>query len=195
MKTLLLLITLLLALTTNSFAFSHMHKKHILDINGTERTYFEHNPFAKKNQTTIIILASDYEKNSILKKMQLDNLSYKHEVITIYPESLNKTWNDGTKNNPSSEIDDVEFIESVIDDLITRGISNPNNIYITGSSNGGNMAYRLGCEISEKISAIISVAASLPKNYKCSPNGKLGLLALNLDNDPTISSEDDKSSE
>jgi len=195
MKKLLLLIILLTSAPGDANAFTHMHKKHKIDIEGQEREYYEHNPFHKKNQITIIALAAKHKEKHILAQMQFDNLAYKEDILTIYPIPLNDIWNDGTSNNPSSEVDDVLFISNLIDDLVARGVSDPNNIYITGSSNGGNMAYRLACEITTKISAIIPVAAGLPQNYKCSPKGKMALLALNINNDKAIPQETNESSD
>ncbi len=58
--------------------------------------------------------------------------------------------------------DDVMFINDLITYLTTNfNLINPNKIFAAGYSNGGYMAYRLSCDLSDKIAAFGSVCGNM----------------------------------
>jgi polyhydroxybutyrate depolymerase len=69
-------------------------------------------------------------------------------------------WNDGSMRF-NTHVDDVAYIDSVIDDLNSRLPIDPQRIYATGFSNGASMVYRLGQELPHRIAAIAPVAGAL----------------------------------
>ena len=87
--------------------------------------------------------------------------------IAVYPNGTGRfssfTWNGGNccgsamRNN----VDDVAFINALLDDLMGSYLVDPRRIYVTGISNGGTMAYRLGSELSDRIAAIAPVAGAV----------------------------------
>ena len=48
------------------------------------------------------------------------------------------------------------YFHQVIDKLIEEYKVDKNRIYVVGWSNGGTMAYRLACEMSDRIAGVIS---------------------------------------
>ncbi len=58
----------------------------------------------------------------------------------------------------NSEVDDVGFIKSLINKLISELNINSSRIYVTGLSGGAMMTYQLGSELSDVIAAIAPVA-------------------------------------
>ncbi|MBK9176149.1 MAG: T9SS type A sorting domain-containing protein [Flavobacteriales bacterium] len=88
--------------------------------------------------------------------------------IMVYPDGVPsligiRTWNAGgccgyAMNN---SIDDVGFIDALLDTLFDELAIDPLRVYATGMSNGGFMSYRLACELSERIAAIAPVAATM----------------------------------
>jgi polyhydroxybutyrate depolymerase len=62
----------------------------------------------------------------------------------------------------AQDIDDVAFIEHVVDYMISALNIDPNRVYMTGYSRGGMMSYRLGCLLPDKVAAIASVASPFP---------------------------------
>lgn len=91
--------------------------------------------------------------------------------VVVYPDGIQndgifglRSWNAGQcceyaeKNN----IDDVGFIEKIIDNLLLEYPQiDSNKIYTTGISNGAMMCYRLAIELYSKISAIAPVSGPL----------------------------------
>jgi len=74
-----------------------------------------------------------------------------------------QTWNDGSGRFHSGRlnIDDVGFVNAMIDDLLSRFSVDERRIYATGFSNGASMTYRVGAELSERIAAIAPVSGHL----------------------------------
>ena len=79
--------------------------------------------------------------------------------ITIYPQGSLYEEKDSTGWNTEFEgVDDIEFIEIVIDWTIDNFNAEPKEIYTAGFSNGAFMAYHIACNLSHKIAAIAPVA-------------------------------------
>lgn len=123
--------------------------------------------------------------------LQLENqsrLSLKGEAegfIVVYPDgtqggALNfRTWNAGWCCGPSvtNNVDDVGFINALLDEVIAAYAVDTTRIYATGMSNGGFMAYRLACEMPQRIAAIAPVAASMGM-AQCTPSRPIPVLAI-----------------
>ncbi len=82
--------------------------------------------------------------------------------IAVHPEGTGflKTWNaelccgEAADNN----IDDVGFVDAMLDRLEAELCVDRQRIYAAGISNGGYMSYRLACELSGRVAAIAPVA-------------------------------------
>jgi polyhydroxybutyrate depolymerase len=61
----------------------------------------------------------------------------------------------------ANKVDDVGYIRALLDDAAKDFAIDPRRVYATGMSNGGFMAHRLGCELSDRIAAIAPVAGVL----------------------------------
>lgn len=71
-----------------------------------------------------------------------------------------RLWNYGQFNPESRRgaIDDVAFIRQLLDELKERVPYDESRVFCTGHSNGGSMTFRLATELSERFTAIGSVA-------------------------------------
>lgn len=106
----------------------------------------------------------------------------------VYPEGVQsdgilgvRTWNAGTCCDYAVEknIDDVKFISVLIDDILKKYPKiNPKKVYATGMSNGAMLAYRLACELSNKIAAIAPVAGTLATTQPCQPSRAVPILHI-----------------
>jgi polyhydroxybutyrate depolymerase len=74
-------------------------------------------------------------------------------------------WNAGNCCELAAEIntnvDDVGFVRAMIDAIGQRVCIDPNRIFATGFSNGGMLAHRLACELSDRIAAIAAVSGGM----------------------------------
>jgi polyhydroxybutyrate depolymerase len=87
-----------------------------------------------------------------------------HGFIVAYPDGIGRARNAGHDVGlPEAErVDDVGFIAQLIDTLTNEFNIDQRRIYAAGMSSGGMFSYRLACELKGRITAVASVAGSLP---------------------------------
>jgi len=104
--------------------------------------------------------------------------------LVVYPDGVGRTWNDGrnleTFPAMKEDIDDVGFIEHLIDHLIENHDVDPSRVYVTGISNGGHMSHRLGVELAHRLAAIAPVAATMPTLVQARADEKPGRMNVIL---------------
>jgi polyhydroxybutyrate depolymerase len=122
---------------------------------------------------------------------EFDRLADRHGFLAVYPDGYEQHWNDCRAVAPYSanakNIDDVAFFGAMVDFFVAEQHANPDRVYATGISNGGQLAYRLALELPERVAAVAPVAASLPDdaNLDCEKSGKpIAILVLNGTDDP-----------
>ena len=74
----------------------------------------------------------------------------------VYPDGIDKHWRYGL-----SEIDDVAFVDAIVDSLTALGQVDRSRVYATGLSDGGFFSVFLGCQAKTRMAAIAPVAASM----------------------------------
>lgn len=90
------------------------------------------------------------------------------KIWVILPQAPDLVWS----HVPGKETnDDVGYLAALIDDAVVRYNLDPRRIYMTGYSQGGNMAVRMACEFPEKIAAAAPVAATMRVSLaeQCAP--------------------------
>src|SRR5262249_41242701 len=110
----------------------------------------------------------------------LDAIADREGFAVLYPGGENHHWNDGRDNQYMRPVDDVGVVRDLIEQMITKYPIDPDRVYVTGHSNGGDMAYRLGCELSDKLAAIAPVAGEIPSNIagSCHPARPVSVIAI-----------------
>lgn len=151
-----------------------------LFFDGLERTYLLHLPTGYTGEQELPIVIAMHGGGGSAENLQNQSkLSEKADAknfIVVYPEGVKgglldiRTWNAGwcCGYASNSNIDDVGFVNALLDTIIDHYAIDTTRIYATGMSNGGFMAYRLACELSGRIAAIAPVAASMAFQ-DCSP--------------------------
>jgi len=100
-----------------------------------------------------------------------DGLAESNGFVVVYPDGIGalpngggpQTWNGGYCCGAAARqgVDDVRFVRAVIDTVTAEVPVDPARIYAAGHSNGAILAYRLACELSDRIAAIGVQAGSL----------------------------------
>ncbi len=98
-----------------------------------------------------------------------------------------QVWNTGQlrDGSPRSRIDDVAYIRTLLDELKTKVPHDASQVFATGHSNGGSMTFRLGAEMSDRLSAIGTVAGMLAIE-KPKPAKPLPMLYIYGTEDPLL---------
>ena len=145
---------------------------HRITIDGKTREYSEYKPIeidSSKPLALVVVLHGGFGSNSQAEKSyKWDELADRQGFIVVYPNGTARTWNAGTccgaaaKNN----VNDIEFLTSVINDLSRNEKIDQKKVYLTGISNGGALAYRYACEGKFPIAAIASVSGGLSSACK-----------------------------
>jgi len=116
-----------------------------------------------------------------------DELAEANAFIVVYPDGIRavpdrpglQTWNGGYCCGPAArqDVDDVGFVRFLIDLLSERFMIDETRVFAAGHSNGAIMAYRLACELSDRIVAIGVQAGSLGID-DCRPSESVSVLHI-----------------
>jgi len=94
----------------------------------------------------------------------LNDVATANHFVAVYPDGAvmaatgGNCWNAGTC---CTGADDVSFISQLIDRLTAQLQLDKARVFVAGFSFGASMAYRLGCELADKVTAIASVSGAL----------------------------------
>lgn len=109
----------------------------------------------------------------------------RERVLVVYPNGSSRlgplrTWNAGhcCAYAREQQIDDVGFINALLDTLEATYPVDRARIYVTGMSNGAMMSHRLARELSHRIAAIAPVVGALFGDESM-PAGPVAMLAFN----------------
>ena len=102
-----------------------------------------------------------------------DQQAAKRNFIAVYPNSSSNVWDSATGDTAV----DLTFISRLLDQLTTDFRIDETRIFAAGVSSGAMMAYRLACQLSDRIAAIASVAGALLIE-DCSPAKPVSILEM-----------------
>jgi polyhydroxybutyrate depolymerase len=160
---------------------------------GSTRTYRMHVPRSLPRSRPVPLLVAlhggfgsgaQFEANS-----GFDALADTHHFIVVYPDGTPiraqgaladaRVWNGGRCCGPAARdaVDDVGFISQLIDRVSQQHDVDRRRVYAAGHSNGAIMAYRLACELSDKVVAIGIQAGSLEVD-RCEPTHPVSVLHI-----------------
>jgi polyhydroxybutyrate depolymerase len=99
--------------------------------------------------------------------------------VVAYAEGYQGSWNAGDCCGPAKRLglDDVSFAGAVIDDAQQAFGTDPRRTFVAGFSNGGKLAYRLACELADRVTAIAVVGTGLGVP-NCRPSRPVSILHL-----------------
>jgi polyhydroxybutyrate depolymerase len=167
-------------------------QRYEIQVNGTSRAYYLYRPRqSSANQPLLIGLhGGRTTATRFAETTEFNALAAKKGFAVAYPEGIDKQWNDGRDTPTLSKQDDIAFLRAVITDVETKLIStnHTREIYVTGISNGGFMAQRAACELSDRITAVASVAATMaePIGKSCKPQKPVSVMLIGSPDDKFV---------
>ncbi|MFT6716538.1 MAG: polyhydroxybutyrate depolymerase [Saprospiraceae bacterium] len=143
-----------------------------LTWDGLTRYYRVHVPSTYSSSTptpVIIVMHGGFGSGTQIEtQSQLSIKADQEGFIVVYPDGVKsglgiRTWNaDGCCGYAqTNNIDDVGFINNLLDTIINKYNIDTDKIYASGMSNGAFMSYRLACELSTRFAAIASVSGTM----------------------------------
>ncbi len=188
--------TLLIILLSTSF----LAAQNIADIpimhDGVERKYSVYLPVDYQDgmQLPLVFNLHGFGSNGFQQTLYTAfiNIADTANFIVITPEGLigSTTFATGTHWNSyfGTGVDDIGFLNLLIDKMYTDYDIDLSRVYSTGMSNGGFMSYRLACELSDRIAAIASVTGSVTNQQldNCSPPRAVPIMEIHGTSDQIV---------
>lgn len=125
----------------------------------------------------------------------LQGVGAREGFITVYANgyrrssALNlRTWNAGGGDTYACASgaacadgsDDVAYLSAVIDQVESGFNADASRVYVVGFSNGAAMAHRVGCELSDRVAAIVAVSGAneLGADGGCAPTSPVAVMHI-----------------
>jgi polyhydroxybutyrate depolymerase len=109
-----------------------------------------------------------------------DTVADREGFLVVYPDGVDGYWNVddtccGTAGN--EKIDDVGLLRAIVDELSEATCIDSQRIYVSGFSNGGGLAHRMGCDAADLVAAVAPVATDL-RTQPCNPVRPISMIEV-----------------
>jgi len=156
------------------------------DLNRFYRLYIPENVQEQSNLPLVFNLhgltsnANQQEAYSLMNEVA-DTAGF----IVCYPDGIDNAWNSGFYPDG---VDDVGFINALIDKLHEDYAINLNKVYSCGMSNGGYQSFYMACELTNRFAAVASVTGSMLKFVldNCTPSRAIPVMQIHGTKDSTV---------
>jgi polyhydroxybutyrate depolymerase len=131
----------------------------------------------------------------------LDGLVEERGFLIAYPQGTEEThrrhfwgghrrfWNatDACCDFYGAGVDDVAYLDAVIDDVSAHYHVDAKRVFVMGLSNGGYMSHRYACDRASRVAAIVSQAgATWADAARCSPSEPVAVLQIHGTDDGLV---------
>jgi polyhydroxybutyrate depolymerase len=164
----------------------------------------------------ILLHGLDQDAAEIARLTHFNEFADRDSIIAVYPNAVNGRWNigagqpqvyhrgpyrrpgvygpgyPGPRHEPRERREgaprspDIQFLNRMLDKLTTRYSVDTRRIYAVGLGEGGFMALRMGCNMTDRIAAIAAVGAAMPRSLNCVPSRPVPALLMNGTDDPIV---------
>ncbi len=161
-------------------------------VDGLTREYILHLPKNYGTESLPLVMVfhgGGGTAEQIKDHTKFNKLADKENFIVVYPNSVDKNWNDGRIGDKlPMDRDDVKFISMLLDTLIANYKIRSGRVFATGISNGGFFSFYLAYKLSNRILGIAPVAANIPENLKdiWKTEKPISLMLINGTKDPLV---------
>ena len=178
-------------------ALSGKLAKASLVFDGMNRTYLTYIPKALPPGAPLVLVMHGSGEGAAEIRVGtgygFERLADAHGFAVVYPNSQSFDWNDCSRVGDFSVggriVDDVGFLQALVDKLGKELGSDPGRVYATGVSSGGFMSLRLALEAPSRFRAVAAASANVPteENFKCTPAGPgTSVMLMNGTQDPLV---------
>ncbi|MBI3825897.1 MAG: esterase [Candidatus Rokubacteria bacterium] len=165
-----------------------------LQVDGRERTFVIHVPpgvGADRPLPVVLVFHGGGATGAATERsIGFDRLADRDGFIAVYPDGLNRSWNDGRDDPviPSYRdgIDDVAFVDALLAAVGRDRAIDARRIYATGISNGAIFSQYLAVRRASRIAAIAPVAGGLGEPVRFTPDAAVSVLIMQGTDDPLV---------
>ena len=114
------------------------------------------------------------------------------EFVLVMPNAIEHNWNDGRAipgiASMDEDVDDVAFVDAMIEDIGRTQRLDSKRLYATGFSNGGIFVHLLAAKSRHRFAAIAPVSGGIaePIEKAFQPSAPVSVLILHGTNDPMV---------
>lgn len=126
------------------------------------------------------------------KKMKLAPIAKKLGMIYIAPDGTvgrdgRRVWNAAKAccQKPGTDVDDIAYLDSLIDEIDAKHPVDRERIYFVGHSNGAFMSLAYACTTG-KVAAVVSLAGAMDVDSECATTNPFAFLHIHGAADSTI---------
>jgi len=144
----------------------------------------------------LVISLHGYSNNGAFNAAYMHHIDsiHENEHLLIYPDgTMNwlgmRYWNatDACCNLFGYDVNDVDYLLSLIDEAVQNYGADPDGVVITGLSNGGFMSHRMACDAGNSIRAIVALNGVTWNDFSnCIDNGRPDILHVHSTDDGVI---------
>jgi polyhydroxybutyrate depolymerase len=156
------------------------------DFDGEDRQYLQYVPSVYDESESVPLVIALHGLGDNMNDFSGVGFQFVADTanfIVVYPEalefiapiigSMGNAWNSGAGTfgiYPNETIDDVGFINAIMDSVGAHYNIDQSKIFLTGFSMGGFMSNRLACQLTGRVAAVASVAGTVGDGYTCTPS-------------------------
>ena len=140
--------------------------REVVSSEGIEREFYVHVPKGydyNRKMPLVMCFHGGFGLGSRMDALTgLDAISDQNGFLLVYPQGINRHWNDGRNIDGHDRYNDVQFVTDMLEHLERRWNIDPSRVYVTGVSNGGFFSQYLCLMLPGKFAGCASVGATLP---------------------------------
>jgi polyhydroxybutyrate depolymerase len=154
---------------------------------GFLRDYIYFKPSSAPENCPLVFVCHGYggSAQDIMNYSHFNDLAIEYGFAVCYPQGIqdsggNTFFNVGYDFQNNETVDDVAYLEDLINLFSTDGSVNPEEVFCTGMSNGGDFCYLLACEASESFRGVAPISGMIMQDImdNCSPSQNVGILEI-----------------
>jgi polyhydroxybutyrate depolymerase len=167
-------------------------------VGGRQRTYRIYLPKGGARGAPLVVAMHGSGENGAVMRVEtgygFDRLADRYGSAVVYPDAYEGYWNGcnivGDYSANKLDIDDVRFLNALVDKLAGEIGIDPARVLAVGISRGASMALRLALESPARFRAVAAVSENVPTpdNFKCKParQGTSSVMIMNGTEDPIV---------
>lgn len=144
-----------------------------INVNGTERSFRvfvpTNLPIDKKTPLVFVFHGGGSDAINIENYTRFSDLAEREKFIVVYPDGINKNWNDGRE---LVQTDDLGFVKAMLETIPNDYKIDEKRIFSTGVSNGAFFSNYIAAHFSDKFAAIAPVVGGIAEKFAPNFNPK-----------------------
>ena len=175
-------------LTLNALA---QQKEGQITVDGLQRKFVIYIPSGADKFAGLPVLISLHGRfgngAQMMRFADFRPMADRDKFIIVCPDGIDHSWNGGGPTPAERKgVNDVKFIGQLITYIVNTYNGDEKRVYIAGMSNGGFMASRLACELSNRVAAIAAVGASMAEGMVFQPGKPMPVMYIQGTADPLV---------